>query len=108
MIEELLRQNAIRISEFENEPDSGLLVLRLPLVKHIRQGGDLVQFDALRAVTSAFFGSNLWDALGGRNREGRTRITLGALFACLAQESPRLSNLECYSTVDTLFWNPAI
>jgi predicted nuclease of predicted toxin-antitoxin system len=28
-IEELLRQNAIRISEFEMDPDSGLLVLRL-------------------------------------------------------------------------------
>jgi predicted nuclease of predicted toxin-antitoxin system len=29
VIEELLRQNAIRISEFEKDPDSGLLTLRL-------------------------------------------------------------------------------
>jgi predicted nuclease of predicted toxin-antitoxin system len=28
VIEELLRQNAIRISEFEREPNAGLLILR--------------------------------------------------------------------------------
>jgi predicted nuclease of predicted toxin-antitoxin system len=36
VIEELFRQNAIRISEFERDPSSGLLVLRLPLMKEIR------------------------------------------------------------------------
>ena len=30
IIEELLRQNAIRISEFEKDPKAGLLVLRAP------------------------------------------------------------------------------
>jgi len=35
-IEELFRQNAIRISEFEKDPSSGLLVLRLPLMERIR------------------------------------------------------------------------
>lgn len=36
VIEELLRQNGIRISEFEKEPDTGLLVLRPPLMKGLR------------------------------------------------------------------------
>jgi predicted nuclease of predicted toxin-antitoxin system len=35
VIEELLRQNAIRISEFEKDPDSGLLVLRPPPLKPV-------------------------------------------------------------------------
>jgi predicted nuclease of predicted toxin-antitoxin system len=33
VIEELLRQNAIRISEFENDPATGLLILPPPLKK---------------------------------------------------------------------------
>ena len=33
MIEELLRQSAIRISEFEKDPDTGLLSLRFPSAK---------------------------------------------------------------------------
>ena len=36
VIEELLRQNAIRISEFENDPHASLLILRPPLMKHVR------------------------------------------------------------------------
>ncbi len=36
VIEELLRQNAIRISEFERHPTAHLLILRVPLTKHIR------------------------------------------------------------------------
>jgi predicted nuclease of predicted toxin-antitoxin system len=36
VIEELLRQNAIRISEFEKDSNSGLLVLSLPLAKPIQ------------------------------------------------------------------------
>ncbi len=36
VIEELLRQNAIRISEFENDPNAGLLIIRPPSLKHSR------------------------------------------------------------------------
>ncbi len=36
VIEELLRQNAIQISEFENDPNTGLLIIRPPLLKHSR------------------------------------------------------------------------
>jgi len=35
VIEDLLRQNAIRISEFEKDPNSGLLVLRPPPLKPV-------------------------------------------------------------------------
>jgi len=36
IIEELLRQNAVRISEFEKDPATGLLGLRLPSDKRLR------------------------------------------------------------------------
>ena len=36
VIEELLRQNAIRISEFENDPNAGLLIIRPPFMKRVR------------------------------------------------------------------------
>ena len=39
VIEELLRQNAIRISEFEKDPDSGLLILRPPPLKRTGNTG---------------------------------------------------------------------
>jgi len=36
IIEELLRQNAVRISEFEKDPDAALLGLRFPSDKGVR------------------------------------------------------------------------
>jgi predicted nuclease of predicted toxin-antitoxin system len=36
VIEELLRQNAIRISEFDKDPNAGLLILRSPFMKTVR------------------------------------------------------------------------
>jgi predicted nuclease of predicted toxin-antitoxin system len=36
IIEELLRQNAVRISGFDKDPDSGLLSLRFPAEKGLR------------------------------------------------------------------------
>lgn len=36
VIEELLRQNAVRISEFEKNPDSGLLSIRFPSARSFR------------------------------------------------------------------------
>jgi len=36
VIEELLRQSAIRISEFEKDPGAGSLVLRVPRVRRVR------------------------------------------------------------------------
>jgi predicted nuclease of predicted toxin-antitoxin system len=36
VIEELLRQHAIRISEFEKDPSAALLILRPPLTKEVR------------------------------------------------------------------------
>jgi hypothetical protein len=36
VIEELLRQNAIRIAEFEKDPGTGLLALRPPQVRQRR------------------------------------------------------------------------
>jgi predicted nuclease of predicted toxin-antitoxin system len=38
IIEELLRQNAVRISEFEKNSDTGLLVLRLAADRGFREG----------------------------------------------------------------------